>query len=234
VRIVISEKDHTLAEFIKERLESESYEVDLALDPADLMSNLESKPYDLAILSLEPPHFDVIRKIRQIHPDLLLVVFSDKKDAGTQLVCLDAGADDFITKPISLSILGARFRALLRRRSKSSSGVLALEGLELNRIRRTVKRNGCPVDLTQKEFALLEFLMERPMQAVSRAAIAENAWHIPCGSVATNTVDVYVNYIRKKLGSYGDRPLIRTVRGVGYQIGGADSAPEDEPSFPTD
>jgi DNA-binding response OmpR family regulator len=234
VRIIIFEKDHTLAEFIKERLESESYEVDLALDPADLMSNLESKPYDLAILSLEPPHFDVIRKIRQIHPDLLLVVFSDKKDAGTQLVCLDAGADDFITKPISLSILGARFRALLRRRSKSSSGVLALEGLELNRIRRTVKRNGCPVDLTQKEFALLEFLMERPMQAVSRAAIAENAWHIPSGNVATNTVDVYVNYIRKKLGSYGDRPLIRTVRGVGYQIGGADAAPDDEHSFPTD
>jgi DNA-binding response OmpR family regulator len=233
VRIAIFEKDLTLAEFIKEQLESESYEVGLSLDPVDLMANLEARPYDLAILSLEPPHFDVIRKIRQVHPDLLLVVFSDKKDAGTQLVCLDAGADDFISKPISLSILGARFRALLRRRSKTSTGVLALEGLELNRIRRTVKRNGCPVDLTQKEFALLEFLMERPMQAVSRSAIAENAWHIPCGDVATNTVDVYVNYIRKKLGSYGDRPLIRTVRGVGYQIGGADAVPEENP-YPTD
>jgi DNA-binding response OmpR family regulator len=230
VRIVIAEKDLSLAEFVKEQLESKSYAVDIALDHEDLMSKLGSRPYDLAILAPEPPHFDVIRKIRQVHPDLLLVVFSDKKDPGTQLVCLDAGADDYVTKPFTLSVLEARFRALWRRRNNTSSGVLSLEGLELNRIRRTVKRNGCPVDLTQKEFALLEYLMERPMQAVSRAVIAENAWHIADGNVATNTVDVYVNYIRKKLESFGDHPLIRTVRGVGYQIGGADTPPQEHPS----
>jgi DNA-binding response OmpR family regulator len=233
LRIVIAEKDVCLAEFIKEQLESESYEVDLALDHADLVSKLESKPYDLAMLAPEPPQLDVIRKVRQIHPHLLLVVFSDKKDRETQLVCLDAGADDFVTKPFSMSVLRARLRVLWRRRNKISSGVLEIEGLELNQIRRTVKRNGCPVDLTQKEFALLEFLMERPMQPVSRAVIAENAWHIADGNVATNTVDVYVNYIRKKLGSYGDRPLIRTVRGIGYQIGGADVPRKRHPS-PTD
>jgi DNA-binding response OmpR family regulator len=97
--------------------------------------------------------------------------------------------------------------------------VLSLEDLELNRMRRTVKRNGYPIELTQKEFALLEFLMERPMQTVSRASIAMNAWNLQNGDDATNTVDVYVNYIRKKLDSYGGRPLIRTIRGVGYQIG---------------
>jgi DNA-binding response OmpR family regulator len=87
-----------------------------------------------------------------------------------------------------------------------------------------VKRNGCAIDLTQKEFALLEFLMERPMQPVSRDAIAKNAWNLQNQDPAANTVDVYINYIRKKLEAYGDRPLIRTVRGVGYQIGGAESA----------
>jgi DNA-binding response OmpR family regulator len=141
---------------------------------------------------------------------------------------LDAGADDFVTKPFSLSVLRARFRALLRRRGNASSGVLSLGDLELNRIRRTVRRNGCPIELTQKEFALLEFLMERPMQPVSRAAIAMNAWKLQNGNDATNTVDVYVNYIRKKLDSFGGTPLIRTIRGVGYQIGGAQSAPVEQ------
>jgi DNA-binding response OmpR family regulator len=91
-----------------------------------------------------------------------------------------------------------------------------------------VRRNGCPIELTQKEFALLEFLMERPMQPVSRAAIAMNAWKLQNGNDATNTVDVYVNYIRKKLDSFGGTPLIRTIRGVGYQIGGAQSAPVEQ------
>jgi DNA-binding response OmpR family regulator len=197
--------------------------VEAALEETDLLAKLAARRYDLAIVDLDSPRVEMLRQIREIQPELLLVVLSDKADPETHLRCLDAGADDFIPKPFHLSVLGARFRALWRRRNHAQSGVLALEDLELNRIRRTVKRNGCPVDLTQKEFALLEFLMERPMQPVSRAVIAENAWHIPNGDAATNTVDVYVNYIRKKLNFFGDRPLIRTVRGVGYQIGGSET-----------
>ena len=198
--------------------------MDLARDGAELISILEAKRYDLAIIDLESPGLEILRKVRSLLPDLLVVVLSEKDDPETQLNCLDAGADDFIAKPFSLSVLRARFRALLRRRNNASSGVLSLGDLELNRMRRTVKRNGCPIDLTQKEFALLEFLMERPMQPVSRAAIAMNAWNLQNGDYATNTVDVYVNYIRKKLDSYGGRPLIRTIRGVGYQIGGTETA----------
>jgi DNA-binding response OmpR family regulator len=157
----------------------------------------------------------------------LLIILSEKDDPVTQLSCLDAGADDFITKPFYISVLRGRFRALLRRRNNASSGVLSLGDLELNRMRRTVKRNGYMIDLTQKEFALLEFLMERPMQPVSRALIAKSAWNLQNEDVATNTVDVYVNYIRKKLDSCGGKPLIRTIRGVGYQIGGAEAVNPD-------
>jgi len=229
MRIVVADQDAALAEFIKEQLEAKHYAVDIAPGQAELLSKLEARPYDLAIVGLDAPRFEIIGQIRRVRPDLFLVVLSGNADPETHLLCLDAGADDFITKPFTMSVLGARFRALWRRRSNASSGVLSIDGLELNRIRRTVKRNGCPVDLTQKEFALLEFLMERPMQPVSRAVIAENAWHLPSGDVATNTVDVYVNYIRKKLGSFGDRPVIRTVRGVGYQIGGTDAPPSEQP-----
>ncbi len=233
MRIVVAVQDAALTEFIKEQLEAEHYVVDIALEPNVLLSKLEAKRYDLVITDFESPadspRFEILRNIRQIRPELLLVVLSGRTDPETHLRCLDAGADDFISKPFYFSVLGARFRALWRRRNNASSGVLALDDLELNRIQRTVKRNGCSVDLTQKEFALLEYLMERPMQPVSRAVIAENAWHLPNGDGATNTVDVYVNYIRKKLNIYGDRPLIRTVRGVGYQIGGAEIPAREQP-----
>jgi DNA-binding response OmpR family regulator len=224
MRIVVAEPDVALADFIKEQLEIDRYVVDLARDPADLILKLEARRYDLTVIDLESPDLEILGKVRSIRPDVLLVVLSGKTDPDTLLKCLDGGADEFITKPFFFSVLRARFRALLRRRSNGSNGVLSLEDLELNQLRRTVKRNGCPIELTQKEFALLEFLMERPMQPVSRAAIAMNAWKLQSGDDATNTVDVYVNYIRKKLDTYGGRPLIRTIRGVGYQIGGMDAS----------
>jgi len=224
MRIVVAEQGAALAEFIKEQLEIDGYKVDLALNSAELMPKLTGKRYDLAILALGPSNLEVLRQIRPSRPDLLSLVISDQNDPDTHLRSLDEGADDFIAKPFYFSVLRARIRALLRRRNNASSGILALADLELNRIRRTVKRNGCAIDLTQKEFALLEFLMERPMQPVSRDAIAKNAWNLQNEDAAANTVDVYINYIRKKLEAYGDRPLIRTVRGVGYQIGGAESA----------
>jgi DNA-binding response OmpR family regulator len=227
MKILVAEKDSALAEFIKEQLETELYSVNLAQDVSALLSRLAAKRYDLAIVDLESPAIEILPKIRAIRPDLLIAVLSEKLDPDTHLSCLDLGADDFITKPFYFSVLRARLRALLRRRNNASSGVLSLDDLELNRIRRTVTRNGCTIDLTQKEFALLEFLMERPMQPVSRASIAQNAWNLQNGDGATNTVDVYVNYIRKKLDSYGGPPLIRTIRGVGYQIGGAESDRED-------
>lgn len=221
MKLLVAEKDSALAEFIQEQLESELYRVELAYDRATLLSRIETKIYDLAIIGLESP-LELLRQVRALRPELLLAVLSDKNDPNLHLSCLDEGADDFIVKPFYVSVLRARFRALWRRRNNASTEILCLGDLELNRVRRTVKRNGYPVELTQKEFALLEFLMERPMQPVSRALIAESAWHLPSAEVSNNTVDVYVNYVRKKLNSCGEAPLIRTIRGIGYQIGAAE------------
>lgn len=230
MRIVVVEKDSALAEFIKEQLETEHYKVDLTANNAELLPRLTAKRYDLVILDIGPSSIEIIREIRSIRPGLLILVLSGNTDPETQLNNLDEGADDFITKPFYFSVLHSRIRALLRRRNNATNSVLSLEDLELNRMRRTVKRNGCTVDLTQKEFALLEFLMERPMQPVSRDAIAKNAWNLQSEDATANTVDVYINYIRKKLDSYGDRPLIRTIRGVGYQIGGAEISGQPRPT----
>lgn len=227
MRILVAEGDVALAEFLKEQLESSHYTVEIACDCAALVAAIEAKRYDLAFIDVGCATTDVLGRIQSLRPDLLLVALSGDDDPTTQIRWLDAGADDFVTKPFYFSVLMARFRALLRRRNDGSTAVLSLGDLELNRVRRTVKRNGCSIDLTQKEFALLEFLMERPMQPVSRALIARNAWKLEDDSGSANTVDVYVNYIRKKLDSYGDRPVIRTVRGVGYQIGGAESGHEE-------
>lgn len=224
MRIVVVDRDPALAGLIKEQLEMDGYKVDLAASAAELLPKLAAKRHDLVIVAVDSSTVEVVREIRSTRPDLMLLALSEKNDPVTHLNCLDAGADDFTFKPIHLSVLRARIRALWRRRNNTSSGVLLLGDLELNRIRRTVKRNGCAVDLTQKEFALLEFLMERPMQPVSRDVIAKNAWHLQDEDAATNTVDVYINYIRKKLDCYGDRPLIRTIRGVGYQLGGMENA----------
>jgi DNA-binding response OmpR family regulator len=230
------QKDVSLAEFVKEQLENEHFSVDLAGNTAELMSLLQTRQYDLAILDLETGSqpgpeshsVELVRKVRSFRPDLLILVLSHLADPDTHFNCLDAGADDFVTKPFYSSVLRARFRALLRRRNNPSTAILKVEDLELDRIRHIVRRNGCAIDLTQKEFALLEFLMERPMQAVSRAIIAKDAWNLQEEDTATNTVDVYINYVRKKLESYGDRPLIRTIRGVGYQIGGAGNVTQEQ------
>ena len=222
MKILVGESDAALAAFIQEELEFGRYQVDVAADCETLIRAAETKRYELAVIGFDSA-LDTLGRIRSARPDLLLVALSGDTDPTAQSRWLDAGADDFIGKPFSLSILLARFRALLRRRNSASAAVLSLEDLELNRVRRTVKRNGATIDLTQKEFALLEFLMERPMQAVSRAAIARDAWKLEDANASTNAVDVYVNYIRKKLETSGERPVIRTIRGVGYQIGGAEA-----------
>ena len=224
MRIVIAENDVPLAEFIKEQLESEHWRVDLAGSDSELEFQLQANAYGLAIIDLGLPTkegLDLLRRIRAGSPDLLVLILSVSGDPETHFNCLDAGADDFITKPFYSSVLLARLRALLRRRNHSSNTILKVEDVELDRVRRTVKRNGCAIDLTQKEFALLEILMERPLQPVSRATISKDAWNLRDGDKMTNTVDVYINYLRKKIDFDDDHPLIRTVRGVGYQIGGA-------------
>jgi DNA-binding response OmpR family regulator len=238
MRILIVEDDAPLGEFLKLRLREHQFSVDIAAVVADAIHMTDKGSYDLVLLDLGLPGADgmeLLRHIRGTKPQLLVLLLMGSATSEDRVKALDAGADDYMTKPFSFAELSARIRALLRRIHAPASAVLKVEDLELDRIGRTVRRGGCAIDLTQKEFALLELLMQRPLQPMSRVAITEQAWK-SSDDTTTNIVDVYINYLRKKIDSGFDRPLIRTIRGVGYQIGGAAfstrsySAPPREPA----
>jgi DNA-binding response OmpR family regulator len=226
MRILIIEQDAPLAEFIGLQLRDSRSMVDIALDAPEALRLLGSETYQLAILDLGLPGEQgpaeegrrLLRQIRAAKPNLLILVLTGAIGIAERVALFDLGADEYLVKPFSYAELCARVRALLRRFNGPVMLTLKVHDLELDRVGRTVRRGGSAIDLTQKEFALLEFLMQRPLQPITRTVITEQAWKLEGGST-TNAVDVYINYLRKKIDLGFDRPLIQTVRGVGYQIG---------------
>jgi DNA-binding response OmpR family regulator len=162
---------------------------------------------------------DVIRNIRLKKPDLPVFIVAATSLVEERVRGLDAGADDYIPKPFAFDELAARIRAVLRRRNRPGNAVLVLDDLTIDRVSHSVRRSGHAIDLSPKEFALLEFLMRHAGQPVTRSAIVEQVWNLNFDTL-TNIVDVYINYLRRKVDTGYDRALIQTVRGVGYQIGG--------------
>jgi DNA-binding response OmpR family regulator len=216
------EDDSILAQFVCRRLQTDGLEVEIALGSAEGRRLLGAHSYELVILDLGVEIADgieVVHQVRATKPNLLILVLSGNSSVEERIRCLEAGADDFMPKPFSVAELSARIRALFRRANGPTKSVLKVEDLELDQIARTVRRGGYAIDLSHKEFVLLDFLMRHPLQPVSRNAIVEQAWKLSSDSM-TNVVDVYINYLRKKVDSGFDRPLIHTIRGVGYQIGG--------------
>ncbi len=178
--------------------------------------------YDLVLLDLNLPGtggLDVLRGIRSKRPDLPVVIVTGASMVEERVRALDAGADDYLAKPFAFAELAARIRAVLRRGSRPARSILQIEDLEVDRVSHTVRRGSHNIDLSPKEFSLLEFLMRHEGQPVSRTAIVEQVWKLNFDTM-TNVVDVYINYLRRKVDSGYDRALIRTIRGVGYQIGG--------------
>jgi DNA-binding response OmpR family regulator len=220
-RVLLIEDDETVSSLLREKLELDGYLVDVAVDAESAEADLRSQDYHLIVLDLTLPRMDgldLLKRLR-VHSTLPpILVVTARVQMEERVKALDLGADDYLAKPFEYPELAARVRALLRR-SRSSDHILRrFEDLELNRVDRSVKRAGRPIDLTPKEFALLEYFMMNPGQCLTRAMITEHVWREPF-SALTNIVDVYINYLRNKVDRGFDRKLIRTVRGSGYQLG---------------
>lgn len=222
MRILVAEDDAPLADLLRQRLVQEHFAVQLASNGNDAQRLAIDQTFDLVILDLNLPGtggLDVLRSIRCSKPDLPVVVVTGSSVVEERVKGLDAGADDYLAKPFAFAELAARIRAVLRRGNRPANAVLMVADLALDRVTRTVHRSGHAIELSPKEFALLEFLMRYAGQPVTRATIVEQVWKLNFGT-ATNVVDVYINYLRRKLDTGAGHPLIRTVRGVGYQLGG--------------
>lgn len=222
MRILIAEDDAPLASFVAKAFLAESHECQIAGNGDEALDALRVQNFDLLILDLNLPVLsgsEVLKRVRAHDRDLPILILTATDHVTERVACLDAGADDYLTKPFSFSELSARVRALLRRKSRPVQTVLRAHDLELDCVLRTVRRTGRDIDLTPREFSLLEYFMRNPGRRVSRKMIIENVWKM-APETATNVVDVYVNYLRKKIDEGHDVKLIRTVRRVGYEFGG--------------
>jgi DNA-binding response OmpR family regulator len=222
MRILVAEDDAQLADFLRQRLVQEQFAVQLASDGIEAQRLAANQAFDLVILDLNLPGtngLDVLRNIRSQKPDLPVMVVTGSSLVEERVRGLDAGADDYVAKPFAFAELAARIRAVLRRGSRPANAVLTVADLAVDRVNRTVQRAGHNIELSPKEFALLEYLMRHAGQPVTRTAIVEQVWKLNFDTM-TNVVDVYINYLRRKVDTGYDHALIRTVRGVGYQIGG--------------
>jgi two-component system, OmpR family, copper resistance phosphate regulon response regulator CusR len=221
MRILVAEDDAPLAGAFREELSREQFAVQTVSDGREAQRLAEDQSYDAVILDLDlagVSSLELLRNIRSRKPDLPVLV------TGSSLVeervrGLDAGADDYVLKPFAFAELAARIRAVLRRGNRARASVLALADLTMDVLARTVDRGGHAIDLSPREFSLLEFLLRHAGQPVARNAIVENVWKMNHETM-TNVVDVYINYLRRKIDNGRDSALIHTVRGVGYQIGG--------------
>jgi two-component system, OmpR family, copper resistance phosphate regulon response regulator CusR len=222
-RILIAEDDGALAKFVSQGLEAEHYSVDVFSDGEQARIAADEAEYDVVILDLNLPKLDgvnVLRHLRLKRPSLPVLVLTQRTRVEDRVQCLDTGADDYLAKPFSFSELSARIRALVRRSHLPSESVLTVEDLKLDRVEHSVERAGRRVELTTKEFALLEYLMRNAGRRVTRAMIIEHVWNLTFDTT-TNVVDVYINYLRRKIDAGHPRKLICTVRGVGYELGAA-------------
>ena len=226
MRILIVEDEPQLAAQLGRSLEAEQYTVDLAPDGEAALDRLFVDPYDLVLLDIMLPGLDgleVLARLREEKITIPVLMLTARGDTRDRIRGLDLGADDYLAKPFAMGELLARIRALLRRGTAAGSSLLTAAGLSLNTALREVQRGKTPVELTPREFAILEFLLYNKNRAVSRYTMAEHVWGDGFDPLTmSNSIDVHVKNLRRKLGDTG-AGIIRTVRGVGYMI--RDAAP---------
>ncbi len=220
MRILVIEDNHRLSYSLKMNLAHEGYSVDTAYDGQEGQDLAELTPYDLIILDILLPEKDgleVCRELRRrrIHIPILLLTARDGVDDRVQ--GLDCGADDYLVKPFAMRELLARLRALLRRQQPYKNGQLEMGSLVVDPATHVVEREGNPIDLTPREYALLEYLMYHPNQVVTRDMIEQHIWNydFECES---NVIDVYVRRLRRKIDDPFEPKLLKTIRGIGYRL----------------
>ena len=220
MRILLAEDEQKVAQHIRDGLTAEGYAVDLARDGSEAIWLAENHPYDLMLLDVMMPGkdgFSVVRHLRFKQIFTPVIFLTARGEVEDRVRGLDAGGDDYLTKPFSLAELLARMRALLRRQRPQPLNVLRVADLELDLVSHCARRAGQEIELSKREYALLEFLMTSSPKPVSKAAIVEHVWDQHFDS-ETNVVNVYVTYLRRKIDRPGLRPLLQTVRGVGFAV----------------
>jgi DNA-binding response OmpR family regulator/outer membrane protein OmpA-like peptidoglycan-associated protein len=240
MRILVAESDTALGAFLQRGFDAEDYLVDLTADGEEAKSMAQEREYDAAILDvnlLRPPILDVVRDVRTMRQHLPILVLSSRSRPEERVQVLDVGADDIVLKPFAFSELSARVRALLRRGGRSPETILHIEDLELNRVEHRVKRAGRTIELTPKEFSLLEYLMRNAGKHVSRAQIIEHVWNLSFDTM-TNVVDVYINYSSAQVDQRKAGKLAMAIQTAFAQMGAFDSTSSkpqvlnaEDPSF---
>lgn len=220
MRVLIIEDEHRLSNVVKKGLVEDGFAVDQAFDGEEGLFLGESETYDLIILDLALPKLDgikVCQELRKKNIKTPVIILTAKITIEDKIKGLDTGADDYMTKPFSFLELRSRIHALIRRSKQQAQSKLSIADLEVDPLTHSVKRSGIPIQLTPKEFAILEFLLHHKNEVVSRTMLLEHVWDYNFDGMS-NIVDVFIATLRKKIDGRNNKKLIHTIHGAGYKL----------------
>ncbi len=220
MKVLIVEDEHRIAKAIKEGLEDEGYAVDCAYDGSEGYSSASADDYDAIVMDVMMPEmsgYEVAKKLRDDGNNTPILLLTARDQDSDIVAGLDSGADDYLAKPFSFEVLLARIRSLLRRPESRIESRLVVGDLTLDSVSKTVSRSGKVIELSAKEFSILEYLMRNKGRVVSKEMIMKHVWDFDA-DILPNNVEVFVSYIRNKIDKPFSSPLLHTVRGFGYKL----------------